>query len=209
MSYLHRLTRRLLSTSILLYNLLMLQFSSPEIRPFHEWSVPNHLHVSGSDRRRAACGGLSVRHAHLGVESERPSSFSAVIPARIPAELTEAQGALSLLRATSDAHIHVKEHPQASASLFLRGWLGDLADAVLCCRLLYVASLSPTYAENSIPFIKASALLRQNGLQLQAPAAEQRLGCNRMDLPPTSGSDSAPQWPRAGNSKSFPPAAYT
>lgn len=123
MFYLHRLTRRLLSTSILLYNLLMLQFSSPEIRPFHEWSVPNHLHVSSSDRRRAACGGLSVRHAHLGVESERPSSFSAVIQARIPAELTEAQGALSLLRATSDAHIHVKEHPKILLHYFSGGGL--------------------------------------------------------------------------------------
>lgn len=171
--------------------------------------MPNHLHVSSSDRRRAACGGLSVRHAHLGVESERQSSFSAVIPARIPAELTEAQGALSLLRATSDAHIHVKEHPKLLLDYFSGGGLG--ISQMLCSAvgyLLYVASLSPTYAEDSIPFIKASALLRQNGLQLQAPAAEQRLGCNRMDLPP-SGSDSAPQWPRAGNSKSFPPAAYT
>lgn len=166
--------------------------------------MPNHLHVSGTDGRRAACGGLSVRHARLGVGTER-ASFSAVIPGRLPAELAEAQGhflCCGRLQMVIPQHLQVNIKGQPR-NLPIDSH-GVAWGSGRCCALLYVASLSPTYAYN-IPLVKtsfvSSCVKTVCGFRPSRAAAAR---CNQMDLPP-SGSDSAPQWPRAGNSKSIPP----
>lgn len=103
------------------------------------WTFSTLLALATGGRRAAAY--QYVTRTLVDMESERPLNTHG--DARTPARRTcRGRGGLPLSRVTTSGQL------RGSASLSSRRWrLGDLADAVLCCRIPHVASLSLTYLD--------------------------------------------------------------